>query len=230
MATPLIYYCDDEQEFIDRFSRRHPHYDVKGFNRVNDLLDYLPQGKSLPDLILLDLYHPKNTQAPDYEILKKEAQEALDQISNDLAEVKLTVEKIRDPAGVEALENIKKMKSPIRDIPVAIYTRRGLLILDDKNIRTVAENGGLWVIKNSKHGQEQISDTTERVWIDSIMSRQQSSKSDNIESLSPKINVANFIKSLTFGSVLLLLTLFGGAYSLGYWTAEMTSAASSGTE
>lgn len=222
MAGYSIYYCDDEQIFIDRFRQRHPHYDVTAFNSSDGLLEKLKDTEQLPDLILLDLYFPKDDTREGYAEDVQQAQAALDNLSKGLDAVKATVEKVRTPHGVEVLEHLHSDKQPqrIQDIPVALYTRRGLLILDDKFIRAVADKGGRWIIKNSKSGAEQISKETEMIWIESVIKNAKKSghvlSSDDFKKMTP----GQFFRSLTWGTITILVAIMLGAYSFGVWTAN----------
>lgn len=52
--------CDDQEVFIEDFKRRHgQHYRILVENDIGELVDRLHNMKRLPDLLLLDLYHPE---------------------------------------------------------------------------------------------------------------------------------------------------------------------------
>lgn len=169
MAKYNIYYWDDEEIFLKRFEDRHSKdYEINSFTDTTKLMERLRTTTELPDVILLDLYQAKGKEETSFEEKNALAEYALKKLSKDLDDVKEKVEAVREPIGIDLLKLIKLSKETV-SIPVAIYTRRGLLILDDKCIRDVADNNGKWLLKNSKYGKEHISKDTEKIWIDSMI-------------------------------------------------------------
>ena len=82
-----ILYCDDQKSFLDAFSSRHKsNYEIAMTSEIQNLPEKLKGMSSLPDILLLDLYHP----LPDGEEQRKKAAiaEAL------LGELDVQIEKI----------------------------------------------------------------------------------------------------------------------------------------
>lgn len=169
MSKYKVYYWDDEEIFLNRFEKRHSKdYEIDSFTNFSDLTKRLATTTEPPDIILLDLYQSKDMEEAGFEVKNAQAEEALKNLSSVLDDVKVKVEAVREPIGIEVLKTIRKIKESA-SIPVVIYTRRGLLILEDESIRDVADNNGKWLLKNSKYGKEHISKDTEKIWIDSIV-------------------------------------------------------------
>jgi Predicted nucleotide-binding protein containing TIR-like domain len=99
----------------------------------------------LPDVLLLDLYHP--CEVDDAEALQAEAEAKLGDLNTMLAEVKTAVERAYSPAAIDVLEEIRR-NTPARKLPTMIYTRRGLLLLDDADLRRVPGLDAGWLIKD----------------------------------------------------------------------------------
>lgn len=56
-----ILYCEDQENFRQDFIKRHENdFETETVFNIQDLILYLKKLKKLPDLLLLDLYHPRD--------------------------------------------------------------------------------------------------------------------------------------------------------------------------
>lgn len=141
-----ILYCDDQAEFLDGFRDRHlQEFRIDQTQDVGDVLRALERSDRLPDLLLLDLYHPK--QAADGERLRSVAETKLNQLTVAIDDAREAVEMAYSPKAVDLLAAVRSRYSA-RQLPVLIYTRRGLLMLSGEEIKRIAELDGDWLIKD----------------------------------------------------------------------------------
>jgi CheY-like chemotaxis protein len=156
-SRPTIFYCDDEQEFLDKFRKRHENeYYIRTFTSTDELLKTLKdKNEILPDLVLLDLFHEKRNATREQ---TNAANAALQKLSDDLAQIRTAVLDARSPRGVETFEAIRttveEVRSELKRVPVVMYTRRGILLLRDDQLRRLAGLRAEWMIKNPLSGEE----------------------------------------------------------------------------
>lgn len=144
-----ILYCDDNPQLLETFRTRHrARFDIEtlvGLDYLWERLAELARGHNLPDLLLLDLYHPY--ESPSSNAKRKAAEERLGELTVEINEVRAIVNDAYLPSAVDALEGIRH--SPATEhLPVMIYSRRGLLFLEDEQIRTIEALGAEWLIKD----------------------------------------------------------------------------------
>jgi hypothetical protein len=161
-----VLYCDDNSRSISEFAERHhAHYDVvpsAGIDDVHGEIARLDAEHSRPDLLLLDLYHPHGVDDDALTLKAREQAEAmLDQLSTLIDEVRPYVNRAWTPSAIGVLETLRR-DFPEHRLPVLIYTRRGLLLLQDQEIRRISEHSADWLLKEPKR----ISVDTERELID----------------------------------------------------------------
>lgn len=160
-----ILYCDDQARFLDEFRGRHVHeFRVDEVQDVAEVLRVLDRGKRLPDLLLLDLYHPR--PSADGDELRHVAEERLADLAVAIDAARPAVEAAYAPRAIELLEAVRARYSA-RQLPVLIYTRRGLLMLRGEDIRKITELEGDWLIKDS----ERIDGDTESLVIRAFVRR-----------------------------------------------------------
>jgi predicted nucleotide-binding protein/CheY-like chemotaxis protein len=159
-----IFYCDDQERFRTTFSERHrDRFDIVTFADIGDVFDRLRRAPSPPDLLLLDLYHPLEME--DAERRAEEAEVKLDELRNVISTVKSAVEEAWAPAAVPVLREIRQRFTSF-ELPVLIYTQRGLLFLDDSEIREIWECEADWLLKD-----ERITASTEAIRIEGFVRR-----------------------------------------------------------
>lgn len=162
--------CDDQQVFIEEFKQRHgQYYEIREVNDVGMLVDRLHDMKHLPDLLLLDLYHPR-AQGEDFEQKREVAEQELANLDEQIKITKAAVEAAWNPVGLEILKDIRQDFSA-EELPVIIYSQRGLFLLDDEKVRLVDEYDAHWLLKR------QFGPITEKTRMDRVMRHEQKTTS-----------------------------------------------------
>ena len=139
-------YCDDRAQDIRRFVDDHSdefHIDV--VDRLADVPRKLSHMKRLPDVVVLDLYHPRDV--PDFEERRQEAEARLDELTTCIKVAKEAVDRAWAPKAIDMLEEIRAKYSH-RQLPVMIYTRRGLLLLDTDELLRMEGKHAEWLLKD----------------------------------------------------------------------------------
>lgn len=157
-----IIYCEDQQRFRDEFINRHKaYYDIVTVDDTRDLLKTIEQFKKLPDLVLIDLYHPRENDE-SYEQKRLLAEESLAKLDKQIEETNQFVLRAWEPGGLEVLRLIRE-KYPPDKLRIAFYTQKGLVLLSDSELREAKQLGVDWLIK------KKLSPRTEKVWMDQMM-------------------------------------------------------------
>jgi hypothetical protein len=163
MSKKKVLICDDQQRFLDSFCERHKDsYDITPVLDSKDLMGTIEEPGGLPDIVLLDLYFPYDN-TPESHIKIEAAEKELKKLDEQISATKRAVLEAWEPRGIELLKMVRD-KYPATVLPVVIFTQKGLLLLDDEQIRKVEENNGHWLLKG------QLSARTEEVRINRIMS------------------------------------------------------------
>ena len=163
MSKKLVVICDDQKRFIDTFITNHrEHYTIHPVGKVANLIDALKQMETLPDILLLDLYYPRDSN-PDFEQRRLAAEQALRALDEQIATTKKAVDDTWEPFGVEMLKLLRESYTP-EELPIAIYTQKGLLLLEDHQLLDVERHNGHWLLK------KKLTPTTEKCRIDRIIS------------------------------------------------------------
>jgi CheY-like chemotaxis protein len=135
---------------------------------VNDagrLVGKLHNMKRPPDLLLLDLYHPR-IDGEDFEQKQEIAEQELAKLDEQIKITKAAVEEVWSPAGLDVLKNIRQDFNA-EELPIIIYSQRGLFLLDDEKVRQVDENDAEWLLKR------QFGPITEKTRMDRVMRNEQ---------------------------------------------------------
>jgi len=167
MHKKTIVYCDDQQRFIDEFISRHEqYYDIISLTDSRNLENTIE--KFNPDLVLIDLYYPRDYNQC-FEKNREEAESELAKLDQQIATTKQAVLRAWEPRGLDLLKMLREKYGQAR-LPIAIYTQKGLILLDDEQLRSVEENDGHWLLKRS------LSARTEEIRIDRIISENDNQK------------------------------------------------------
>lgn len=146
---PLIFFCDDKPKWTTQFNARHgERFDIRTTNNTMEFRSVLSamikQGE-IPDIILIDLYHPNgDPNSDEQKQLGEEGQKAIVQLEEDIKKAKKLVLKAWNPWGYELLEQARTLCS---DTPIAIYTEQGLTLADDDELERVSKSDGEWFMK-----------------------------------------------------------------------------------
>lgn len=153
---PTILYCDDKEKWLNLFESNHKEqYNIistKDASKLNDMLKEMIKSKNPPDIILIDLFHPKfNTSPSTQEINNKIGQEAIDKLEAMKKEVRTPIKNAWDDLGYKMLKHARMIlkEAHHENIPIAIYTEQGLTIATNEELETVANLDGQWLIKGS---------------------------------------------------------------------------------
>jgi predicted nucleotide-binding protein len=162
MIKRSVMMCDDQKRFLDEFVQRHrSYYDIQTIDDARKLLEAIEQRPSLPDILLLDLYHPSDSNS-DFEERRSEAEASLAELDLQIEKTKQAVLHAWEPHGLDMLEEIRR-KYTASELPIAIFTQKGLLLLDDEQLRKAEQLEGHWLLKRK------LSARTEEIRIDRII-------------------------------------------------------------
>ena len=152
--------CDDQQRFIDDFKNNHSnHYDIHEVNDINKLIKRI--GEVKPNIVLLDLYHPKDSNY-DFDERREKAEQELINLDKQIEITKQAVNSVWEPIGLDMLKDIRAKYSS-KELPVVIYSQRGLILMGDEQLQQVEKNKGHWMLKKV------YSKNTEKIRIDRIV-------------------------------------------------------------
>ena len=152
--------CDDQQRFIDEFKKNHfKHYNIREVNDINKLLKRIVEHK--PNIVLLDLYHPKDSNS-DFDTRKQRAEQELKNLDKQIETTRQAVDNVWEPIGLDVLKDIRTKYSS-KELPVLIYSQRGLVLMGDEQLQQVEKNKGHWMLKKV------YSPSTEKIRIDRIV-------------------------------------------------------------
>lgn len=157
----IIYYWDDEEKFLTKFRERHNEYNIELFSECNEIIKRLAQAleneENIPDLILLDLFHTfVDPSSEENKCAEKQLKE-LDESAKNLLSA---INNARKPEGINVLKEIRGLgkdeheKKLLEEIPILLYTRRGISILDDSQLQDIATCQGVWMIKKELSSSE----------------------------------------------------------------------------
>lgn len=151
MPTPRtrVYYCDDQQRFIDAFVEAH-----SGEFEIHSSLDIscakaevqklIDRGER-PDVILLDMFHPK--PGPDFEARCDLAKRKLEELADKVREVRPYVNAAWRARGLDALKELRTLRALDR-VPILFYTQRGLVFLSETELTEMYAHDADWMMKD----------------------------------------------------------------------------------
>lgn len=147
MSSELrLLYCDDRPGDVQQFVERHgSEFRIEVVTDLSQIARALTDDRHLPDLVVLDLYHPR--RGADFEHRRDEAEQRLDELTEAIARAKLAVDRAWAPQGIDILEELRAKYSP-RQLPVMITTRRGLLLLDTDELLRIERSDAEWLLKD----------------------------------------------------------------------------------
>ena len=153
-----ILFLDDKREWREHFEQQHgDEYDVTlvSSGREFDLrLERMVAEGHPPDVVLIDLYHPKYPDEPERQAeLTKAGDAAIQDLETAIQKARGPILAAWDPYGVEILDRARKFLDAKGhgDIPLAIYTQQGLTIANNEELKRVSQLRGEWLIKNKSN-------------------------------------------------------------------------------
>jgi CheY-like chemotaxis protein len=161
-----VWYLDDNHDYLNRFKERHnKHFSTTPFNNVVELLERLRKIKygdeCFPDILLVDLYAPLSKFEVNLNLLD-ETNKRLKEFFQMEKKLKTYVDSAWEPYGVEIVDSVREHYSN-EELPIAIYTQRGLVLLEDEFIIELEKLGISWLLK------KQFSAETDRLILSKIM-------------------------------------------------------------
>ena len=147
---PFILLCEDKPEWIEKFLKDHSEeYHIEILNDAQDFtkkLQELKEQKRIPDIILIDLFHPKHADEELQKNLADKANAEIERLENEIERIRETIYAAWEPYGLDMLKQVRDLEL-FHDTPIAIYTQRGLSIVGAKELETVSKAGGEWLLK-----------------------------------------------------------------------------------
>jgi hypothetical protein len=169
-----ILYCDDQERFREEFLARHrDRFEIETTDKIARVLPSLVSRTrdELPDLLLLDLYHDIDSSNEGGSDRVQDAKAALEELDASIQRAKLRVDRAWRPVAVEVAEEVRR-HFPVHELPIMIYSQKGLLFLDDEQMRRIERAGVDWLLKDS----DRFSEATEDVRIRRVVELSKGSK------------------------------------------------------
>jgi len=163
-ARPILWYFDDSVKMLEDFQKNHGgRFDIRTFLNAADFVDAIMHARtgsaSFPDAVLVDMYILR----AGVDNAKLQATNAkLEEFYRLERELRGWVDAAWRPYGADVVEAVRKLY-PATELPVAMYTQRGLILLDDAVIARLERAGVEWVLK------ERFSAETERLMFNNII-------------------------------------------------------------
>ena len=161
-----VWYWDDKPDALASFVKRHKDiFDIKCFNDVVEFLDSIrhikPTSPEFPDVALVDLYALRSSTSIDKGEIEEACKkmELLLQLERNLKDY---VDDAWESSGVEVVRWVRESYS-FEELPISLYTQRGLVLLEDDLIMELEMFGTSWLLKN------QFSPETERIMLNRQM-------------------------------------------------------------
>lgn len=144
-----ILYYDDQEKYRRKFIARHgERFDIDPADDISDVLRTLEERhRELPDLLVLDLYHDIDRSDTAQAQRVTEAETALEELNSMLRRVKTKVDSAWQPAALETLRRVRERFSA-RELPIMVYSQRGLFFLDEGQMKEVEEAEAHWMLKD----------------------------------------------------------------------------------
>jgi CheY-like chemotaxis protein len=147
--SPLVLIADDEVEFRSAFVKKHggSGIAIEQLDDVCALHEHLAHCKQLPDLVVIDLYRTKaDPNTPEAEAANAEISVLLSKVESATSELRTAVNQLKFPAAIRTLREIRAIPR-LQELPILIYTRQGLSLLSDDDLREAIHLDAEWMLK-----------------------------------------------------------------------------------
>lgn len=144
-----VLYCDDEQTQRDKFSKAHhgSDFQVEVEADVDALPRRLSQCATLPDILVLDLFHPFAEVDPaEAERLNDEVNVTVRQINDLMIKARRQADALFAPRAISVLRELRKVPR-LQRLPVLLYTRYGICTVNDDEMRDAIGLSADWLLK-----------------------------------------------------------------------------------
>ncbi len=146
-----ILYIDDNEKFLSQFVKRHQeHFHIECIQdqgQLLPLLDTMKRQDRFPDLLLVDLYYPKGNSTRDEQRINA-ANKKLRDFKKQQEKLRQLIKKTHDPFGMNVVQQVRKTWPDRAALPILIYSRFGLLVLEDAALQKIEEQDASWLFKN----------------------------------------------------------------------------------
>ena len=152
-----VLFCDDEAEQRTKFMQKHANsaFHVTTEGEIESLPRKLASLHRLPDLVVLDLFHPIDSSDPA-ELARENAK-----IAERVAEINTAMDRLcREgdyffkPKAISVLREIRSMPR-LADLPVLLYTRYGVSTVNEEEMKEAIELCADWMLKGRTAQTEQ---------------------------------------------------------------------------
>jgi CheY-like chemotaxis protein len=142
-----VWFVDDEDERHAEFDRRHgARYDVRHFNRPDEVLAALENGDK-PDLLLSDVFFLRE-DAGDRAV---EMQREMRELDERLAAFARRYAEVYAPEGLELAAKLHRERRPF---PNVVYSSKAAILLDERGFSRIArEAGPVWILKGKENAE-----------------------------------------------------------------------------
>lgn len=197
----MIYYIDDKKNWRDKFfENHHKEFEIYSFGIDTEFKDQLVEAKGKeggPDIILIDLFHPrKHTDIDKQKKAEDKGNKAIELLEKAINDSKLPIYEAWEPYGFEML---KFAREHYPNTPIAIYTQQGLSVVEDTDLKTVSELKGEWLLK----GRDPI---YEKFRLEDMLNQNEALKNSEIKRL--KMKRINLISMVLLTIIVFALLLF----------------------
>lgn len=144
-----VLYCDDEMSQRDRFYKLHHgnEFTVEVEADVDCLPRRLSQLNKLPDLLVLDLFHPFVEADPaEATRINNEVNVTVGQINELMIKVRRQADELFAPRAISVLREIRK-NPKLERLPVILYTRYGICTVNDEEMKEAISLSADWLLK-----------------------------------------------------------------------------------
>jgi hypothetical protein len=143
-----ILYCDDEETTRNKFKNDHSdEFNIEIEPDINTLIRKLLSRKTLPNLLVLDLYHPNaEVDLSEAQKLNEEINITVQEINRLIKVAKQQNEPLFKPRAIRILKEIRDSPK-LSKMPVLLYTRYGICTIDDEEIKEAISLSAEWLLK-----------------------------------------------------------------------------------
>ena len=162
-----IIIADDEPECREEFTSRPDLFNVIEVANANNLVDELKKNIAIgnkPDLVLLDIWRPRDRVPPNQAELEYNARQSLQDLTDQLEKTRAAVKQAWIPRGFHVLEDLRSIWPNPDDLPIAMYSKRGYFLATPEQLESIENLKAHWILKNDENEYfEYVQDRIERL-------------------------------------------------------------------
>lgn len=141
-----VLYCDDEADVQSAFLTRHPNLLVTPVRDIHSVASKLSEMRPRPDLVVLDLYHTNASPgSEDAARVNAEVTERIGDVDRAVEALRKVVSKGKAPVALEVVRQIREELHS--DVPILLFTRQGLSLLEDQQLLRAVSHDAEWMLK-----------------------------------------------------------------------------------